>query len=915
MPLVAASAVLALAHALLLLFAHWRVGVAAALRFRPQPDAALADVVLVMPRRWSGAPALAPLQRRLRLHGSGGAELYFEFRRQRFVYDENARSFAKQRYPASLPFATYAASRGLAALEAAAEAHAAFGANSFAVPPPPFGKLLGEQLSAPFFVFQLFCCMLWALDEYWYYAVMTLGMLLLFEATVAKTRQRTAASMSSGEPQQPLRALRMGSWLPLSPAELLPGDVVSVCRPRGQNADCAVLPADLLLLSGSAITEEALLTGETAPQWKAPAPAGSPERLDIKRHRLHVLFGGTRVVQHDADAAAQLRAPDGGCIAVVLRTGFGTEQGKLMRTIMFSAESVSANSREAGRFILLLLIPAIASALYVLHHGLADPRRSRWKLFLHCVMIITSVIPPELPMELTIAVNTSLMALAKAGIFCTEPFRIPLAGRLDVCAFDKTGTLTADELVFEGVSAGVAAADTEDAAAVAAALPPMCEPADVPPAAAMCLGACHALVLVDGSLAGDPLERAALHGAGWSYAGNDVASPSRVPGRTAQPMRILRRLHFEPELRRMAVVAAPVGREAQEAHVLVKGAPEAVLPLCDPDSLPPGVHRVYAHLAARGARVLALATRQLPAGELAPPSPAWRNASREALESRLRFAGLALFRCPLRASSAPALAALRRARHATIMLTGDAPLTACHVARETHIVTRKLLLLQQASPGSFEWASPEGVVAGPFVAAQLPSLAASYDLCVCGDGLAMAAAIGAMGDLVRCVQVYARCAPEQKEGVLQALRAAGLASLMCGDGTNDCGALKAAAVGVALVAAPPSRAAKPRGSSASEFDDDDTAGGRLEPTVRLGDASMAAPFTAKVPSVAACVQVVRQGRAALTTTVQMFKILGLNCLVSAFALSVQYLDGVKWGDTQQTVVRFSHYECRSLLAR
>jgi cation-transporting ATPase 13A1 len=63
------------------------------------------------------------------------------------------------------------------------------------------------------------------------------------------------------------------------------------------------------------------------------------------------------------------------------------------------------------------------------------------------------------------------------------------------------------------------------------------------------------------------------------------------------------------------------------------------------------------------------------------------------------------------------------------------------------------------------------------------------------------------------------------------------------------------------------------------------------------------------------VQVVRQGRAALTTTVQMFKILGLNCLVSAFALSVQYLDGVKWGDTQQTVVRFSHYECRSLLAR
>ncbi|MED6170958.1 putative manganese-transporting ATPase pdr2 [Stylosanthes scabra] len=790
-----------------------------------------------------------------------------------------------------------------------------------------------EHCMEPFFVFQVFCVGLWCLDEYWYYSLFTLFMLFMFESTMAKSRLKTLTELRRVRvDSQILMVHRGGKWVKLSGTDLLPGDVVSIGRSSGQNGEEKSVPADMLILAGNAIVNEAILTGESTPQWKVSIMGrGSEEKLSIRRDKSHVLFGGTKILQHTPDKTFPLKTPDGGCVAVVLRTGFETSQGKLMRTILFSTERVTANSWESGLFILFLVVFALIAAGYVLMKGLEDPTRSKYKLILSCSLIVTSVIPPELPMELSIAVNTSLIALARRGIFCTEPFRIPFAGKVDICCFDKTGTLTSDDMEFSGVVGLNGTTDLES------------DMSRVPVRTVEILASCHALVFVDNKLVGDPLEKAALKGIDWGYKSDEKAVPKKGSG---QPVQIVQRYHFASHLKRMAVIV----RIQEEFFAFVKGAPEIIQDrLID---VPLSYVETYKKYTRQGSRVLALAYKSLPDMTVSEA----RGLDRDVVESGLTFAGFVVFNCPIRSDSAVVLSELKASSHDLVMITGDQALTACHVASQVHIISKPTLILGPASNGvGYKWMSPDETVNIPYSEKEVESLSESHDLCVGGDCFEMLQQSSAHLRVIPYVKVFARVAPEQKELILTTYKTVGRITLMCGDGTNDVGALKQAHVGVALLnAMPPTQSGNSSKESAGEessksvktkkskpaleapgksgegtskatvasksdpinrhqaavdmqrqklkkmFEELNEEDGRA-PVVKLGDASMASPFTAKHASVAPTTDIIRQGRSTLVTTLQMFKILGLNCLATAYVLSVMYLDGVKLGDVQATI--------------
>ncbi|CAO3617333.1 unnamed protein product [Cunninghamella blakesleeana] len=938
-------------QAMIFLSGQWNVKIKARITCLKEKDIRKATKIMISPYRYQGNGTICDLH-----HGEPNSvhpngEISFTFQQKKYIWDEDKKQFRMILYPSDLnpPVSIFQSTAGLDK-KGIKEATDTYGTNKFEIPMPTFTELFKEHAVAPFFVFQIFCVGLWCLDEYWYYSLFTLFMLVVFECTVVFQRLKTIGEFR-GMNQKPftIYVKRENKWIQVQTDELLPGDVVSVVRAKDDEG----VPCDMVIADGSCIVNEAMLSGESTPLLKESVALRNPdEEFDlVNTDKLNVLYGGTKVLQVTGPTSGG--APDNGCICIVARTGFGTSQGELVRTMIFSTERVSANNFEALLFILFLLVFAIAASWYVWTKGVENDRK-RSKLLLDCILIITSVVPPELPMELSLAVNSSLVALSKFAIFCTEPFRIPYAGRVDVCCFDKTGTLTDEDLLFDGVASAIPGqTHTELAAAT-----------DVPDATKYVLATAHALVELEDGIVGDPMEKETLKALDWHLGKNDTVS-AKINHR--ENLQIRRRFQFSSALKRQSSVSHFNRPEFSQpkTFVSVKGAPETLRTMYK--EVPSDYIDTYRYFTRKGSRVLALGYKYLDDGLNIDQI---NNLERKNVESDLIFAGFIVFTCPLKEDAIASIKELNESSHRCIMITGDNPLTACAVARDVAIVERDVLIMDKDEGDADENRVILHSIDDSIYMEINPndpldsSLLKKYDFCLAGAAMTLFMNKPNMDVLLEHTWVYARVSPSQKEYLLTSLKEHGYTTLMAGDGTNDVGALKQAHIGVALLDGTPEDLQKiaernrierlkamyeqqkkmaarfnaplppPPPAIAHLYPDvianrnqvqqnmtpqqrrqhenkqkmENMATKLLEdmdmeepPTIKFGDASVAAPFTSKLRNVVAVNNIIRQGRCTLVATIQMYKILALNCLITAYSLSVLYLDGIKSSDTQMTI--------------
>nr|XP_048309896.1 probable cation-transporting ATPase 13A5 isoform X2 [Myodes glareolus] len=739
------------------------------------------------------------------------------------------------------------------------------GPNAIEVEIQPIWKLLVKQVLNPFYVLQAFTLTLWLSQGYIEYSVAIIILTVIsIVLSVYDLRQQSVKLHDLVEDHNKVQVIITIKGKGLQELEsrlLVPGDILIL---PGKIS----LPCDAVLIDGSCVVNEGMLTGESIPVTKTPLPQ-TENTMPWKTHSLedyrkHVLFCGTEVIQVKPSGQGPVRA-------VVLQTGYNTAKGDLVRSILYPRPLNFKLYNEAFKFMVFLACIGVVGFFYglgVYMYHEVPPRETATM----ALILLTATVPPVLPAALTIGNVYAQKRLKKKKIFCISPQRINMCGQINLVCFDKTGTLTEDGLDLWGTvptAGNCFQAVHSFASGQAVPWGPLC--------AAMT--SCHSLILLDGTIQGDPLDLKMFEGTGWnmeecqvpsSKLGLSDSSTVIKPGPKASQspvdaITVLRQFPFSSGLQRMSVIAQLAGD--LHLQVYMKGAPEMVARFCRSETVPKNFPQELRNYTVQGFRVIALAHKTLNVEKLSNVD----RLAREKVESELTFLGLLIMENRLKKETKPVLKELSEARIRTVMITGDNLQTAITVAKNSEMIPHgnQVIIVEANEPGDHLPAS----VTWQLVGTQEPSPARKETYIDIGNSSAPGGKgyhfamsgksyqvlfqhfYSILPKILVNGTVFARMSPGQKSSLVEEFQKLNYCVGMCGDGANDCGALKMAHAGISL----------------SEQ-----------------EASVASPFTSKTANIECVPHLIREGRAALVSSFGVFKYLTMYGIIQFIGTSLLY---------------------------
>merc|ERR1712106_820292 len=398
------------------------------------------------------------------------------------------------------------------------------------------------------------------------------------------------------------------------------------------------------------------------------------------------------------------------------------------------------------------------------------------------------------------------------------------------------------------------------------------------------MATCHELNIIGGEMRGDPLDEKMFSSTGWKLEMegeeqsqmDQLSMPYMKSPQTsndsviqAAPQKLFQ---FSSDVQRMSVITRVV-EEQQEGftqpctRVFCKGSPEMIQKLCLPETTPHNYTSVLESYASHGFRILALASKVIipamaKAGKI-------NKMTREQVEEDLTFLGLVILKNRLKPASIGVLNELRGANIRTVMVTGDNILTAVSVARDCGMVPQGEDIIRcraemvMGKP-CVTWVRLEGrpveeKTFQPSVKDTKLALEANpYHLAIDGvsfDIICDSYRESILPFLATRGAVFARMRPDMKQRLVEILQDLDYRVIMCGNGANDCGALKAANAGISLSEA---------------------------------EASVASPFTSKTPDISCVPVLIRESRAALVTSFGIFKYMAAYSITQFVSVMILY---------------------------